>query len=494
MSSVLIVTDEKELGTILAGKMEPKYGFQGILRASGTEALSMLQILPFELIICKEKIGVEFTAFKVCEYLITNKDDFDKEIPVIILGKSNLTGYARAEAIPANLSYDKILAYAGFLLGKEKIKPSLEAPPAPEPKSEDRTTVFVLPKGGLKAEADKAPEAVKKIVSKFYPFHVRYLMHLPENVKVDFGIYTRMKKGDEFEYNLKIPAGNIVSKADIDKLLMRTSKDLYVTKEEAAKASEFLNKFFIEKFRRSDLDIEKRLMINSDGFEILLESFKTSTFDKFSVEIIKEMVKSIDTLMKMPDGLNQFKNFLATHRLSYGYTHMHFTCLMIFSIVDKFEWGKEQSKNKIIYLSLFHDLCLGSDRLIKLHHKFFEQKNLNEEDKQSMLEHANASAVILENIVKAPKELTSLVREHHGIKSGKGFADSKSISIASLSMAFIVAEDIVTHYLDMQEKLDGTKDRVPSKEALTAYFSDMMKKYDKLTYADAAQAYQKLFL
>jgi len=494
MSSVLIVTDEKELGTILAGKMEPRYGFQGILRSSGTEAISMLQILPIELIICREKIGAEFTAFKICEYLMTNKDDFEKEIPVLILGKSNMTGYAKAEAIPGSLSYEKILTYAGYLLGKEKSKPSIEVAVPPEPKAEEKTTVFVLPKGGLKAEAEKTPEAAKKPVVKFYPFHVRYLMHLPENIKVEFGIYTRMKKGDEFEYNLKVPAGNVLSKTDIEKLTMRTSKDLYVTKDEAAKASEFLNRFFMEKFRRTDLDIDKRLQINSDGFEILLESFKTSTFDKFSVEIIKEMVKSIDGLVKIPDALSHFKNFIVSHRLSYGYTHMHFTCLLIFSIVDQFDWGKEQSKNKIIYLSLFHDLCLGSDRLIKLHHKFFEQKNLSDEDKQAMLDHANASANILETIVKAPKELTSLVREHHGIKSGKGFADSRTISIASLSMAFIVAEDIVTHYLDLVEKLDASKEREPSRDALTVFFTELLKKYEKLAYADAARAYQKLFL
>lgn len=495
MSSVLVVTDDKELGTILAGKIEQKYGFQGVLRPSGTEAISMMQILPFDLIICKEKIGAEFTAFKICEYLIEHKEDFEKEIPVLILGKSNLTGYAKAEAIPGNLPYDKFTAFAGFLLGKEQTKPSLEVA-KPVEKAEERTTVFVLPKGGVKAEeAQTQPEAPAKPVVKYFPFHVRYLVHLPEDVVLPFGLLTRMKKGDEYEFNQKVAAGNKLSKADSDKLLMRTSKDLYVTKEEAARASEFLNGFFLEKFRNPQLEGNQRLLLNSDAFEILLESFKTSTFDKYSVEIIKEMVKSIDGMMKLQNPLEYFKIFIANNKVSYGYTHMHFTCLLIFQIIDKFEWAKEQSKNKIIYLSLFHDLCLGNERLIKLHHKYFqEMKNLTEEEKQLMLDHANASATILENIVKAPKELTSLVREHHGIKSGKGFAEARTISIASLSMAFIVAEEIVTFYLDQLDKLDKTKEKEPSKEALNAFFTELRKKYDKLAYAEAAEAYQKLFL
>lgn len=279
MSSVLVVTDDKELGTILAGKVEQKYGYQGVLRPSGTEAVSMMQILPFDLIICKEKIGAEFTAFKICEYLMEHKEDFEKEIDVIILGKTNLTGYAKAQAIPASLSYEKILAYAGYVLGKEQTKPSLEVE---EPKAEEKTTVFVMPKGGIKTDAAK-PAAAPKPVANYLPFHVRYLTHLPEDIVLGFNIFTRLKKGEEFEYNQKLAAGNKLTKADVEKLTMRTSKDLYVKKEEAQKASEFLNHYFMEKFRRTNLEAGERLLINSDGFEILLEAFKTSSFDKYSV-------------------------------------------------------------------------------------------------------------------------------------------------------------------------------------------------------------------
>lgn len=497
MSDVLIVTDDKHLGSVLQGKFEQIYGIQAVIRTSGTEAISMIQILPFDLIICKEKIGSEFTAFKICEYLTTNKADFDKEVEVIILGK-NLSGYPKGRAVPLNLPAEKIFAYGGFLMGKEKEMPSLEAPSVPimtanGSAGSEATTVFVLPKNGLSAESGK--QAVKKVPSDYYPFHVRYLVHLPENVVVDFSIFTRLKKGEEFEYNLKVAAGNKLSKAEIDKFLMRTSKDLYVKKDEAKKASEFLNHYFMEKFKRTDMDANERLLINSDGFEILLESFKTATFDKFSVEIIKELVKSLDGLMKLDNVFQHYKNFIVANKMSYGYTHMHFVCMLIFLIIDKFEWAKEQSKNKIIYLALFHDLCLGSDRMIKLHHHYFqEQKNIHEEEKQIMLGHADAAANILESIVKAPKELTSLVREHHGIKSGKGFSDSRSVAVTSLTMAFIVAEDVVTHYLDLFDKLDKTKQREPSRDQMVAFFTELKKKYDKLTYAEVAVAYEKLFL
>jgi len=52
----------------------------------------------------------------------------------------------------------------------------------------------------------------------------------------------------------------------------------------------------------------------------------------------------------------------------------------------------------------------------------------------------------------------------------------------------------VTHYLDLVEKLDASKEREPSRDALTVFFTELLKKYEKLAYADAARAYQKLFL
>ncbi len=503
MGQILIVLDDKKLCSLLQNQLAQKYGGQVILKESASDAISMLQMLPdIEIILTRDTIRRDFTAAKICDYLTVNKADFQKEVSVLILG-TKATSYTKAISVGENPSTQKLVAQIGYLLGKEAQPVSFEPEPEPileptvekqpESEQEEKTTVFVLPKEGLKSESPKSEP--QKSIQQYHPFHVLYLSHIPPETDVHFGIFTRIKKGDGYEYSQKIAAGSRLSKTDIDKLLMRTGKDLYVKKEEAIVASEFLNKFFLEKFRKTDLDLNQKIIHNSEAYEILLETFKHSSFDKYSVELIKELVKSIDSLMKVNDALAHFKNFIAHNKISYGYMHTHFTCLLIFLIIDKFEWSKEQSKNKIIYLALFHDLSLGSDRLIKLHHHYFQEaKNLNEDEKQLLLNHADVVANILETIVKAPKELTSLVREHHGLKSGKGFAEAKTIAISSLSMAFIVAEEIVTQYLDLIDKMDKSKNTELPKEQLQALFTELKKKCDKLAYAEAASAYQKLFL
>jgi hypothetical protein len=372
---------------------------------------------------------------------------------------------------------------------REKLKKSeLEREQNNENDSE-KTTVFQLP-----AQL-RSPVAVEKEEKtgnlEYLSMNVIYFMNLPD-ITMDFSVYSRIKKQDGFEYNKKFSANSKFNQAEIERVLNRSGKDLYIVQDEAKRASAFLNGLFIERFKNPNLSWSDRMKLNSDSFEILLDLFKNSNFDKYNVEIIKELIKSIDLMVKSPEALSLFLTGLSEKKLSYGYSHSHLTFYFLMQVVDHFAWGKDQSKNKLLYLSLFHDLNLNSDRLIKLHHNYAqESKNLSEEEKKIMLGHADASANVLESIVKAPKELTSLIREHHGLKSGKGFIDSLSLAITPTSMAFLVTEDLVTQYLVALERVEGNKALGVAKPQLEFIFTELKKKYVRLTYGDVLGQLQK---
>lgn len=492
MSQVLVILNEKELSTIIQGKLSQKYGLEVIVKNSSTDAISILQILPdVQLILCQDKIGLDPVASKMGDFLTVNKDDFPKEVDIVILGEKT-THYPKAVSIGPNPPYQKIIDYIGFLLGKETKSVSFEPEPEKDDAEEEKTTVFQLPKIGKKP-AEEKEEVTPKVIPDYHAFHIKYFSNLSDST-FDFSIFTRIKKQNDYEYNQKIAANSTLTRADLDRIALRMGKEFFVTNDDFKKANDFLNTNLLNKFKNPNLSLQDRIQLNSDCYEILMDAFKDTSFDKYSVEIIKEMVKSIDLLVKNPDGLTIFLKAYAAKKATYGYFHTHLTCLLIFLIVDKFPWSKDQSKNKIIYLSLFHDLCLHSDRLVKLHHHYFhELKNLSEEEKQIMQIHADSSANILETIVKAPKELTTLVREHHGLKNGKGFIESLSIAIAPLSMAFIVTEDFVTQFLDLSEKLEKDKEQGPTKQQLESVFTELKKKYEKHTYHDVAVEFQKYF-
>lgn len=491
MEQIIVVLDDLITQT-LKTKLLKKYNVNVIAKENSQEAINLLEIVPIRLIVCMDQNKKDPIAFNICTYLRKNA----LEIPIIHFGdrKTSLDNEIAVNGVPDT---ELLISKIAFLLGKEsndveliaKEEIKTAAPPPPREEhavSEERTTVFTLPAGGLKEAVSEQKPTTPKIIHT--GFNLRYLAYLQPNQTLPFNFYSKIKKKGENDFLLKFEKGTVLSKEVLNNMLMRTGKKLYVRMDEFNVANEFLSKSLLERFK-SEMSFTERIALNSDCYEILLDVFKHSKFNKYSVEIIKEIVKSINFLVQMPKGYEQFLNVLTLKKISYAYSHAHMTCLLIFKIVDKFPWSKEQSKNKIIYMSLFHDLSLHTEINIKLHHHYFQEvKNLNEDVKQLILKHADTAATILEGVVKAPKEMTNLIREHHGVKSGKGMIETLSISTSPLGMAFIVCEDLVTNYLDFVEK----NSKLPTAEDLVPVFTNMNQKYVQLTYRDVSQEVQEL--
>lgn len=514
MTQILLVLNDFELSTIIHRRLSQKYELEVIVMNSSSEVTSLLEILPeVGIILCRDFIGKDPLARKLSEFLVNKK--LDQQIQLIIMGNVE-SPCSKSVCIDPYAPYEKICDLIGYFAGKEpdmvpiginSAKPGSEITSnkkkvEPEVTSEDvegdddrKTTVFKLQDLKNIPPLEEAPKEEEQIkVHKYIPMNIIYFMNLPE-VSIDFSVYARVKKSDTFEYHEKFHSNSKISRLEIERLLVRSGKDLYVDQEEIKKASSFLNGIFLKRFEKTDMSWSERLKLNSDCFEILLDVFKNSSFDKYNVQIIKEIISSMNLMVKAPDALKIFLAALAEKKVSYGYTNSHMCFYLFLMIVDHFSWSKDQSKNKLLYLSLFHDLSLHSDRLIKLHHDYFhESKNMTEEEKEIVLNHAEASAHVLEHIVKAPHELTTLIKEHHGLKSGKGFIESLSIAISPTSMAFIVIEDFVTHYLSALEKMETDKASGPPKTQLEMIFSELKNKYDRLTYADVLSELQKVMI
>ena len=499
MSQVLIINDDKLFGSSLKNLVEKSYKIDALTFLDPSEAYSMLQIFPdVDVIVCLEK-----SAQRVCEYLIKN---YEKEVNVLIIG-NNKTIYPTAVSIPVNANPVLIKQHIGFIMGKEESAPEYPVikPPAPpsapvaeiqkvemkeevEKSDEDKTTVFKMPL----LEKKPAIANAKTSSSAYNAVNLKYFIDIPQ-INIDFNLYSRIKKGDGFDYSIKFAKGTSLSSADIERLITRGIKELFVDTIDYKKTHETLSLNFLRRFKTPNLSIAEKIQLNSDSFEIMLDVFKNSSMDKFSVEIIKEMIKLLAEFANAAMPLMDFTDSRFKKKLSYGYTHLHLTCILIFQIIDKFSWSKDQSKNKIIYLSLFHDMALHNDRLIKLHHNHAtEIGKLNEEEKQVLHNHADVAASVLENIIKAPKELTSIIREHHGLRSGKGFLESLSLGVMPLAMAFIVVEDFTTRYLEHCEKSE-TPDKEIGKAVLEKDFVEMKLKFDKLTYLDVVVALEEFF-
>lgn len=484
MAQIILVSEEKSFARTMQKRIIQKYGLECVIFQDEAQAISMISLLPDIQII----ISSSNCHKKICDYFAKNSDV--EKIKVMVIG-NKVSSYELASAVPINFSVDNLVHQVGYLLNLEEGPAQQSAPIIEETATEveAKTTVFVMPK------LNPAPVVEEKPIEpeiEYAPISMKFFMHL-NSIEVDFDIYARVKKGDTFDYNLKISAGAKLSESDFERIKVRGGKELFVKKESLGRAQEFFGTNFVNRFKNPGISLNDRMILNSESYEILLDVFKDSSFTKYSIEIIKEMIKSFNVLLNSPEPLQAFFTGLKQKELSYGYMHSYLSCLMLIKIVDNFPWKKDQSLNKIVYLALFHDLCLHNSRLIKIHHNYFaEVDKLTDGEKQILHVHADAAAKILENIVKAPKELTTIVREHHGLKLGNGFLEDLSLGIGPLSMAFIVVEEFVTKYLEFWEA--SNKDIVSEflKNYPHAIFESLSKKYNKLTYQEVVQALEKL--
>ncbi|NOT78901.1 MAG: hypothetical protein HOP07_07835 [Bacteriovoracaceae bacterium] len=518
MSQIIILLENKEFSENLRQKISEKYGVEVLESQSSTEAKSFFDFIPnIEILLCSEIIAKDRVAFEMCEYLsaLLEEDKAgSKPVHVVVLGKKS-PYYPYLTLMGDKPDTDKIISYIGYLLGKEtenvmdvedtkeivpeentpKIKTAhvatewiTEEDPETLEAEKDKTTVFKLTDIQKKA-ASEANVLAMLSNNEYTSFSASYFSHLSD-LTFDFSIYARVKKAEGFEYNCKIQANVKVSATDLERILLRCGKELYVTAIESSQASSFLNRHFVERFKKENLSLVERMRINSESFEVLLNIFKHSSFDKYNIEIVKNLISSISSANKLVENVSSLKQLLAGEKLSYGYNHLFLTNYLIGQTIDKFPWSKDQSKNKILYLAIFHDLALHNDRLIKLHHHYLAEKSkLTAEENQLILNHAHDAAVILETIVKAPLELTSIVKEHHGMKTGKGLPESLSYSLPPLMMAHIVVEDFVTQYLDVLLLPAGSEFDEKIKDILT----ELKKKYQKLVYLEVLIEIENLF-
>ena len=301
-------------------------------------------------------------------------------------------------------------------------------------------------------------------------------------------IYIRVKKGDAgFQYIKRLHANDQFSRADIEKYRDAGLKEFYIQNEHFPQFVNYVTNQLILKLDDTSLTADSRANLNSEAYEITLERMNSVGVDEYTVAIVEESLKSIESSMKENNALSSFLSMLRSNKMSYAYSHCYLLSLLLHKVVDHFEWATPQIKEKLTVIAYFHDISLKESSMMKIHSmQELEASGLSPADQKIILNHAMASAEMIENFPKMPAGVGSIIREHHGSKGGYGFSESLSIAIAPLSMLFIVVEDFVDQFL----KIEGA----PTRPQLESIMEGMNKKYTKLSYAQAVKALTNMIL
>lgn len=464
MTQILIITDDKALNQNLNKNLIKYLGCEVVMQDSSRNAISMMGLIPeIDLIICKDVIKKDQVPVKMCEYLPQHNKDLGRDVLLLILGE-NKTDYAKATAIDPKASWEKIVVDAGALLG---IKVDIEVPVA----------------------AAAAPAAPVVVAPSFYPLNFKYY-YLLVGQPLKFDSYTKVKKAANVDYDLSIKAESIVDKVSLDKIALRGIQEFYITKEQYTSVETTVRSLLMSKVKNPPKDENENAQLNSDCYDLILDMLKRQEVDNYIIELATLNLKAFMLATTDARALDNFLKKRKTLKLSYAYTHVLLTCLIIQNIIKNFKWTTQEIKDNIVYILYFHDISLQNEKLMKIHHNYFQRAGelVMPEDKKAVLNHALNSANIIEKFKDLSPDIGAAIKEHHGIKSGSNFADSLSIIVTPFTMMLIVVEDYVSHFLEMPNDLLPHKE----KDFIANIFVEMNKKYTKLTYLEACKATQKL--
>lgn len=143
-------------------------------------------------------------------------------------------------------------------------------------------------------------------------------------------------------------------------------------------------------------------------------------------------------------------------------------------------------RERMTYIAYFHDISLENPEWMPINSEsMLDEASFTREQKKQIQNHALESASIIERFPKIPLGIGTILKEHHGSKTGVGFPDTLSISIAPLSMMFMVVESFVGDFLELEE---------PRQEDLARIIQKLAARYNKVVYLQTVQALEAMIL
>lgn len=336
-------------------------------------------------------------------------------------------------------------------------------------------TVLAL---GVEANPDGIPQKLN-----FVPVGINYFFNFSDR-SIGSDIYIRVKKGNEFHYIKRFHFDEKINNEDIQRYKISGLRNFYIEKEKFRDFVDFSTLQVSLTLKRINSNEGDRAKLNSDAFNLMTERVQMLGIDKYTVELVKSAVESMEDSLGSNNALVNYLNLLKSNSYSYGYSHSYLCCLLLHKISKQFDWCTAALKEKLTLVSYFHDISLTEELVDYNCAEDLKYGHLDEYDKVLVTNHAQVSANIVSAFDFIPEGVGSIIREHHGSKNGVGFQESLSSTISPVSMMFVVVENFVDEFLNFGY--------VPTTEEIESILEMLKAKYTKLTYEETIVALSKM--
>lgn len=320
-----------------------------------------------------------------------------------------------------------------------------------------------------------AKEMALKNVNQYYPIDIEFALFLK---KTPVNLLIEVKRNNEKEYSVFAKVGSHVEgiiqklKAEgVEKIFVFPNDRLFIINTISESICEFLKEGF-------DLPHVQKI-------ENLELSMNFIVKNLVSTEVSNELINLVGTCSSvMKDIVNQTNELsvllkvFSSNKNNYGFVHSMLGAYVAAHIVRHVSWGGESQIEKINFVLFFHDIYLAPIFVkypeIQSEEDMIFSDLLSIEEKEMVLNHARKSAELVIGIKKCPLGADLLIKQHHGMINGIGFAIDFKDDISPLSKIIIVSEAFVEELLKQK--------KIKSDVSIENILNALKEKFPKHTY------------
>ena len=242
--------------------------------------------------ITKEFIGTEAIALNLSRYLKAN----NLKIPLLVFGK-NVYSFTNIVEIESAHYWKKFIVTAGSLLG---------------------TDVNIAP----------------IIAPEYVAVDVNYFLNITTTC-MGCDVYIKVKRGEnDFQFIKMLHSTDGFTRKDIAKYMATGLREFYTAKDHYSDFVNYVTTQLSLKLEGKNITGVDRIQLNSESFEVTLDRISNLDIDSFTIGLVDESIKSMQSSIKESSALGYFLAQLSANKLSYAYSHSYLTCLILHKIIS----------------------------------------------------------------------------------------------------------------------------------------------------------------
>lgn len=410
MKKTLVVSDNEILNQLYIINLEVYLGTKTNLVTSTEEAQeSLISEEKYDLIIIMNMINGQDSASIMSTFLIEN----DMETPLVVIGSPSKE-IPNITIVQSSFHLQNLLRVCAQILGvTAKEMASLEVP-------------------------------------EYFSISLEFLARL---AVAPCPIYLQVKKGgEETTFVMVAKKGSSLSGVT-EKFELEGIENLFVNRLDRLIIVNQISTGLCDFIKSTEkLGMVEKSAALEEGFNFVARDFTNSPPATAEImNIANACTKVIEEMTKEAPGLKALLKILESNKSGYVYSHSVLAAFVASHIVRRIPWGGEGHLEKINFVLFFHDIMLAPIYLkhpnLKYEEDLLFSDELDEKEKETILNHARMAAELVITYKRAPMGVDLLIKQHHGITNGVGFANDFKDDISPLSKIIIISEAFIEEYM-----------------------------------------------